>query len=61
MSAVAVRNFGEGGWHFGSPEALVAALVPRLDANATVLVTGSRFMRMERVADALAAERPGDA
>ncbi|MDR2030844.1 MAG: UDP-N-acetylmuramoyl-tripeptide--D-alanyl-D-alanine ligase [Azoarcus sp.] len=55
MSAVAVRNFGEGGQHFGSVEALVAALAPRLDANATVLVKGSRFMRMERVADALAA------
>ncbi|MDR2092654.1 MAG: UDP-N-acetylmuramoyl-tripeptide--D-alanyl-D-alanine ligase [Azoarcus sp.] len=62
MSAVAVRNFGEGGWHFGSPEALAAALAPRLDANTTVLVKGSRFMRMERVADALAAlatEHPG--
>jgi UDP-N-acetylmuramoyl-tripeptide--D-alanyl-D-alanine ligase len=55
MSAVAVRNFGEGGQHFGSVEALVAALAPKLDANTTVLVKGSRFMRMERVADALAA------
>ncbi|MDR0717169.1 MAG: UDP-N-acetylmuramoyl-tripeptide--D-alanyl-D-alanine ligase [Azoarcus sp.] len=55
MSAVAVRNFGEGGQHFGSAEALTAALAPRLDANATVLVKGSRFMRMERVTDALAA------
>jgi len=55
MSAVAGRNFGEGGRHFGSVEALVAALAPRLDADSTVLVKGSRFMRMERVADALAA------
>ncbi|MDR1423254.1 MAG: UDP-N-acetylmuramoyl-tripeptide--D-alanyl-D-alanine ligase [Azoarcus sp.] len=55
MSEVAGRNFGEGGLHFGSVESLVAALVPRLEANATVLVKGSRFMRMERVADALAA------
>ncbi|MDR3213400.1 MAG: UDP-N-acetylmuramoyl-tripeptide--D-alanyl-D-alanine ligase [Azoarcus sp.] len=60
MSAVAVRNFGEGGRHFGSVDALVTALTPRLDADATVLVKGSRFMRMERVADALAdaADRP---
>ncbi|MDR1062363.1 MAG: UDP-N-acetylmuramoyl-tripeptide--D-alanyl-D-alanine ligase [Azoarcus sp.] len=58
MSGVAVRNFGEGGWHFGSPDALAAALAPRLDANTTVLVKGSRFMRMERVADALAAPPP---
>ena len=55
MSVVAGRNFGEGGRHFGSVDALVAALAPRLDANATVLVKGSRFMRMERVSEALAA------
>ena len=55
MTAVAVRNFGEGGLHFSSPEALVRALSARLDADSAVLVKGSRFMRMERVADALAA------
>ncbi|TAH49507.1 MAG: UDP-N-acetylmuramoyl-tripeptide--D-alanyl-D-alanine ligase [Betaproteobacteria bacterium] len=55
MSAVAARNFGEGGQHFSSVEALVAALAGRLDMDSVVLVKGSRFMRMERVADALAA------
>ncbi len=55
MSAVAARNFGEGGHHFATVEALVSALRPRLDAEAVVLVKGSRFMRMERVADELAA------
>ncbi len=55
MSAVAARNFGEGGQHFPSVEALVATLSKSLDADTVVLVKGSRFMRMERVADALAA------
>ncbi|NMG76105.1 UDP-N-acetylmuramoyl-tripeptide--D-alanyl-D-alanine ligase [Aromatoleum diolicum] len=55
MSAVAAHNFGDGGRHFDSVEALVAAISPRLDAGTVVLVKGSRFMRMERVANALAA------
>ncbi|GAB1459922.1 UDP-N-acetylmuramoyl-tripeptide--D-alanyl-D-alanine ligase [Thauera sp.] len=55
ISAVAAHNFGEGARHFTSVEALVKALAPRLDADSVVLVKGSRFMRMERVADALAA------
>ncbi|OIQ81674.1 UDP-N-acetylmuramoyl-tripeptide--D-alanyl-D-alanine ligase [mine drainage metagenome] len=38
-----------GGQHFDSPEALAATLLPELGANSTVLVKGSRFMRMERV------------
>lgn len=55
MSAVAARNFGDGGRHFASVDALVDALLPTLDAETVVLVKGSRFMRMERVADRLAA------
>ena len=44
---------GRGTWL--AVEALVAALLPRLDGDSVVLVKGSRFMRMERVADALVA------
>jgi len=56
QSELAVRNFGSGGRHFASVEALVAALRQELGAGCAVLVKGSRFMRMERVADALAGE-----
>lgn len=55
-SAQAVRNFGEGGRHFCNIDKLVAAVQKELAADTTVLVKGSRFMRMERVADALVAE-----
>lgn len=55
MAALAAHNFGEGGRHFKTADALLKALRPALDARAVVLVKGSRFMRMEKVADALAA------
>jgi UDP-N-acetylmuramoyl-tripeptide--D-alanyl-D-alanine ligase len=48
-SREAAAAFGERARHFDSPEALVHAL----PAAATVLVKGSRFMRMERVVAAL--------
>jgi UDP-N-acetylmuramoyl-tripeptide--D-alanyl-D-alanine ligase len=53
LSADAAHNFGAGARHFDGVEALVAALKPELDANTTVLVKGSRFMRMERVVEAI--------
>jgi UDP-N-acetylmuramoyl-tripeptide--D-alanyl-D-alanine ligase len=52
-STEAVAAFGPGARHFGDHAALAAALRPRLDASTTILVKGSRFMRMERVAEAL--------
>lgn len=59
MSAVAAKNFGDGGQHFDTVEALVAALSRKLDPSTVAVVKGSRFMRMERVADALAAVHNG--
>ena len=52
-SALAARNFGVGGEHFRKFEDLVAALLAELTPEAIVLVKGSRFMRMERVIDAI--------
>jgi len=57
MSALAARNFGDGGLHFDGVESLVAALLPTLDGQTAVLVKGSRFMRMERVVEALVAAK----
>jgi UDP-N-acetylmuramoyl-tripeptide--D-alanyl-D-alanine ligase len=54
-SGAAAAAFGAGARHFDSPEALLR----ELPAAATVLVKGSRFMRMERVVAALAGESPG--
>jgi UDP-N-acetylmuramoyl-tripeptide--D-alanyl-D-alanine ligase len=52
-SAHAVKAFGAEGRHFPTVEALLEDAA-RERAPATILVKGSRFMRMERVADALA-------
>ena len=49
LSAEAVREFGTGARHFTDVDALNAALNEELDAQTTVLVKGSRFMKMERV------------
>ena len=53
-SKAAVRNFGEGARHYCNVEKLIAALDKEMGPDTTVLVKGSRFMKMERVADALA-------
>ncbi len=49
LSRNAAREFGGGAQHFDRIEELLAELDKELDANTTVLVKGSRFMKMERV------------
>jgi UDP-N-acetylmuramoyl-tripeptide--D-alanyl-D-alanine ligase len=53
MSARTIREFGAGGRHFEQIEELQSEVAREMDANTTVLVKGSRFMKMERVVDFL--------
>ena len=57
LAAHAVASFGPGGEHFGDVDALITAAGKRLHGDdatrVTLLVKGSRFMRMERVVAAL--------
>jgi UDP-N-acetylmuramoyl-tripeptide--D-alanyl-D-alanine ligase len=53
LAAHAARTFGAGARHFTRIEDLVAEVTRALSPQATLLVKGSRFMRMERVVEAL--------
>lgn len=53
LSACAAHAFGTGAQHFVMVEALQRALMPLAVVNTTLLVKGSRFMKMERVVQAL--------
>jgi len=53
LTAHAVAGFGTGARHFASLEDLTAAVRAQAGAGVTLLVKGSRFMRMERVVAAL--------
>ena len=57
LSENTARAYGEDAQHYDSVEDLSARLISELAPGVTVLVKGSRFMRMERVVDALTAER----
>jgi UDP-N-acetylmuramoyl-tripeptide--D-alanyl-D-alanine ligase len=54
LAREAVAAFGEGARHFDAVEALIEEASRDARAGTTMLVKGSRFMRMERVVKALA-------
>lgn len=53
FSQMAAAAFGEGAQHFDKAEALVEVLKAQTDAITCVLVKGSRFMKMERIVQAI--------
>ena len=56
LSVAAAHNFGAGGEHFDRVEDLQKRLLGEIDAQTTVLVKGSRFMKMARVVEAIIEE-----
>lgn len=54
-SAAAAEKFGERGLWFADKEPLILVMQPELPQGASVLVKGSRFMKMEEVVEALVA------
>jgi len=64
LAAAACRAYGPGAWHFDDLDELVAALLHQIEDSGgpvTVLVKGSRSMRMERVIERLVAACREDA
>ena len=55
LAQAAAAAFGNQATHFGTPEALVAALQQARHGDLHILVKGSRRMRMERIIEALGA------
>jgi len=59
-SAIAAHNFGSGGEHYKKIEELIEAVRAAMTPETIVLVKGSRFMRMERVSDAISQPGAGE-
>ncbi len=61
LTRYSVNTFGAGAKHFADLEDLMQSLNATLTPDATVLVKGSRFMKMERVIHQLTNEQIGEA
>ena len=59
LSAFAAREFGRGARHYSDKDALIKDLRDELDATTTLLVKGSRGMKMDQVADQLCVRSDG--
>lgn len=57
LSQEMAAGFGTKSRHYEAPEKLAAELKSHMDKSVTVLVKGSRFMRMERVVNLIGAEQ----
>lgn len=60
LSQEAAQAFGSGAQHFENAESLSDALLNHMDKLTTVLVKGSRFMRMERVVEKITKNSHGE-
>lgn len=60
LSALAAEAFGQEALHFFEQQSLLAALREEQRPNVTVLVKGSRCMRMEQIVAALGSDRDND-
>lgn len=53
LSLEMAHGFGAGAENYATPAAIAESMKPLLNATTTVLIKGSRFMKMERVVDLL--------